>query len=82
MNSLLLFILLITIISIVFGCVGSLKIDFVFEIKKYNNPYYNFGISFEEYDAYEEGYIEQVLTIGLFCFNIVFLFYKEEVDFE
>lgn len=82
MNSLLLFIFLIVLITIVFGCINVLRVNLIFEIKKYNNPYYSIGISFVEYNGEHEGHIDQEFIIGLFFINVIIQFTKEEVDFE
>ncbi len=82
MDSLFLFIGLMTIVTVVFGCIKVLKVNLIFEFKKYNNPYYNIGLSFSEYNHEEEGYIDQEFMIGMFFMNVIIQFSKEEIDFE
>jgi hypothetical protein len=58
------------------GARDYITIDFVLEIKKWNNPYYNIGVSFDEYPTEDGQFMEQELKIGLFVINIVIIFYK------
>jgi len=76
MESLLLFIVLTFVISIVYGTIGSITIDVIFEIKKYDNPFYYIGVSFIEIE--EDDVLRQEFVIGMFFINIITVFYKEK----
>jgi hypothetical protein len=65
--------------SVIIGWMNYIEVDFVFEIKEWSNPYFQFGVSFLEYEV-DEDHIEQELSIGLFLFNIKLIFYKERID--
>ena len=65
--------------SAIIGWINYIEVDFVFEIKGWSNPYFQFGVSFLEYEV-DEDHIEQELSIGLFLFNIKLIFYKERID--
>lgn len=64
MESLLVFIVLISIVSVVYGIKDSIKIDVIFEIKSYNNPFYYLGVSFIEIE--EDDFMRQEFVIGIF----------------
>lgn len=72
-------VLLLIVCSFVIGWMNYIEVDFVFEVKGWSNPYFQLGVSFLEYQVDEE-HIEQELSIGLFLFNIKFIFYKEKSD--
>jgi hypothetical protein len=76
MNSFLVFMLLMAIISVVYGIKDSVEIDVIFEIKSYNNPFYYIGMSFIEIE--EDEYMRQEFVIGLFFINILMISYKEK----
>lgn len=76
MNSFLVFMLLMAIVSVVYGIKDSVKIDVIFEIKGYDNPFYYIGMSFNEIE--EEEYMRQEFVIGLFFINILMIVYKEK----
>lgn len=76
MNSFLVFMFLMAIVSVVYGIKGSVGIDVIFEIKSYNNPFYYIGMSFIEIE--EEEYMRQEFVIGLFFINILMIVYKEK----
>jgi hypothetical protein len=67
---------LMSIVSIVYGIKGSVEIDVIFEIKRYDNPFYYIGMSFNEIE--EEEYMRQEFVIGLFFINILMIVYKEK----
>lgn len=71
--------LLLVVCSAIIGWMNYEEVDFVFEVKGWSNPYFQFGISFLEYSL-DDGYIEQELSIGLFLFNVKIIFYKERID--
>jgi hypothetical protein len=76
MNSFLVFMLLMAIISVVYGIKDSVEIDVIFEIKRYDNPFYYIGMSFNEIE--EDEYMRQEFVIGLFFINILMISYKEK----
>lgn len=76
MDSFLVFIVLMSIVSIVYGIKDSVKIDVIFEIKRYDNPFYYIGVSFIEIE--EDEYMRQEFVIGLFFINIMMISYKEK----
>jgi len=76
MNSFIVFIVLMSIVAIVYGIKDSVGIDVVFEIKSYNNPFYYIGVSFVEVE--EDDFMRQEFVIGLFFINIISIFYKEK----
>jgi hypothetical protein len=76
MESLLVFIVLMSIVSVVYGIKDAIKIDVIFEIKGYNNPFYYIGMSFIEIE--EDEYMRQEFVIGLFFINILMISYKEK----
>ena len=76
MNSFLVFMVLMSIVSVVYGIKGSVKIDVIFEIKGYDNPFYYIGMSFIEME--EDEYMRQEFVIGLFFINIMMISYKEK----
>lgn len=76
MESVLVFMFLMSIVSVVYGIKGSVAIDVIFEIKSYNNPFYYIGMSFIEIE--EEEYMRQEFVIGLFFINILMIVYKEK----
>jgi hypothetical protein len=76
MESVLVFMVLMSIVSVVYGIKGSVKIDVIFELKSYNNPFYYIGMSFIEME--EDEYMRQEFVIGMFFINIITVFYKEK----
>ena len=76
MNSFLVFMFLMSITSVVYGIKDSVKIDVMFEIKGYDNPFYYIGVSFIEIE--EDEYMRQEFVIGLFFINILMISYKEK----
>lgn len=76
MNSFLVFMFLMSITSVVYGIKDSVKIDVMFEIKGYDNPFYYIGMSFIEIE--EDEYMRQEFVIGLFFVNILMISYKEK----
>lgn len=76
MNSFLVFMFLMSITSVVYGIKDSVKIDVMFEIKGYDNPFYYIGMSFIEIE--EDEYMRQEFVIGLFFVNIMMISYKEK----
>lgn len=76
MNSFLVFMVLMSITSVVYGIKDSVKIDVMFEIKGYDNPFYYIGMSFIEIE--EDEYMRQEFVIGLFFVNIMMISYKEK----
>jgi hypothetical protein len=76
MESFLVFIVLMSIVAIVYGIKNSIQIDVIFEIKRYDNPFYYIGVSFIEIE--EEDVLRQEFVIGMFFINIISVFYKEK----
>jgi len=76
MESLLVFIVLVSIVAIVYGIIDSIEIDVIFEIKRYDNPFYYIGVSFVEIE--EDDVLRQEFVIGIFFINIIAVFYKEK----
>jgi hypothetical protein len=76
----LVFILIMVVISVIVGWSNAWEIDIMLLIKKYNNPYFQIGVSFDIHPTQDEEFIEQELTIGLFLFSIVLVFYKEKIN--
>jgi hypothetical protein len=68
------FLTFLVLMAIGYGCSGVKEMDFIFEVKLYNNPYYKLGLSFDSYE-YEEITVEE-FAIGLFFVNLRFVFYK------
>jgi hypothetical protein len=68
--------LVLLIVSVYLGYLGSDRTEILIEINVFNTAYYNIGISFN--CVYEDEFqsIEQ-LTIGLFFINFNLVFYKE-----
>ena len=74
--------------SFIIGLIGFIKFEFVLEIKKFDNGFFNIGITFDEYtlrseddeeeDNDLEEFVEQEIKIGLFVINLVFIFFKEK----
>jgi hypothetical protein len=70
--------ILLSVMAIVYGWIGSKEIDVILELKMFNNPFYNIGVSFNQKLPDNEGeYVENEFIIGLFFVNIVVVFFKE-----
>lgn len=59
----------------VIGWMGSIQVDIMIEIKYLSNPWFHFGVSFQQYP--HEDHVQQELIIGFFFVNIVIVFFKE-----
>lgn len=73
-----LFIGFMLITSFIIGIRKFIEMDFILAFKDFTNPYFNIGLSFNEYDTEDLDYIEQELVIGLFIISIMVVFYKEK----
>lgn len=80
MEMLYLFLVIVTIVSLVSGSYKVRRLDIAVELNALNSPYFYLGLSFNEY--YTSDYKEQEFIIGLFFINFSFIFYKdlEEID--
>lgn len=77
MGGLLLMMVCFSVLSLYIGNEGSYDFELTVEIKSFNNPYYELGISFRGHEIEgDDNTFEQELIIGLFFFNIVFTFRK------
>ncbi len=63
---------------IVMGFMGVEEFEFRLEIKSFSSPYYVFGLFFVEHSTEDPEYVEQELTIALYFFSLVFIFYKHK----
>lgn len=71
------------LMSIVCGFMGFDDFELSIEIKTYNNPYFDLGMSFSGEEVIdEEGKetLEECFVIGLFFINIVLFFIKKRID--
>jgi len=70
-----LFLLSLIVTSIYSVWKDSSQVDILIEFKSPSNPFFNIGISHNQY--VEEEYIEQELVIGMFFINFVVVAFKE-----
>ena len=75
MSVFLLFLLMLTVMSLVIGLDGYEEIDIIIGVKQWNSPYFQFGIQFIEHTL-SDGNVEQQLSLNLFLLNIDIVFYK------
>ena len=75
MNTLLLFVGLLIVMSIVIGVSNVVEVDLQIGVKQWNSPYFQFGVQFIEHTL-SDGNIEQELSLNLFFFNVNVIFYK------
>ncbi len=75
MSVFLLFLLMLTVMSLVIGLDGYEEIDIIIGVKEWNSPYFQFGIQFIEHTL-SDGNVEQQLSLNLFLLNIDIVFYK------
>lgn len=69
-------VMVLLIVSVYFGNLGSDRKDFFIEVNMFTSPYYNIGMSFN--CVYEDEFMSiEELTIGLFFINFNLVFYKE-----
>ena len=80
-DTLLFFTGFLLVLALVYGFKGYRELTFIFEAKTYDNPYYNTGLSFNQYRL-EDGSTEEELIIGLFFINVIMVFWKpsEEIN--
>jgi hypothetical protein len=63
------------VLALVYGFRGYRELTFIFEIKEFNNPYYQIGLSFNKHILNDDS-TEEELVIGLFFINVVLVFWK------
>lgn len=69
-------VMVLLIVSVYFGNLGSDRTEFLIEVNLLSSPYYNIGMSFN--CVYEDEFMSiEELTIGLFFINFNLVFYKE-----
>jgi|APGre2960657404_1045060.scaffolds.fasta_scaffold00347_19 hypothetical protein len=76
-DSILMFVVLITLVSLFICLYRYDELEIEIGIKDFKSPYFKIGVSFEEY-ILKDGYIEKVLTIGVFFFNITLVSWYEK----
>lgn len=76
-------IVFLILMSIVCGFMGFDDFELSIEIKTYNNPYFDLGMSFSGEEVIDEeggDTLEECFVIGLFFINVVFIFIKKRID--
>jgi hypothetical protein len=70
-----LFLLSLIVTSLISLWKDSSQVDILIEFKSPSNPFFNIGLSYNQF--VETEYIEQELIIGLFFINFVVVAFKE-----
>jgi len=70
-----LFLLSLTVTSLYSLWKDSTQVDILIEFKSPSNPFFNLGLSFNQYN--EPEYIEQEFVLGFFFINFVVVAFKE-----
>lgn len=67
--------LVLVVIGLFFGFVGSREVSFGLEINRLNTPFFKIGIYSDRY-VLEDGSYEDEVAICLFFIHITFIFWK------
>jgi hypothetical protein len=69
-------IVVLVIISLIYGYSDVVNIQVIIEVNDLSTPYHHLGVSF--FGEYENEQLVEQLIIGMIFFNVVIVFYKQK----